>query len=167
MILILKMINCSGERIRTFDLQVYIPEGPDALYQFHNTRYLLTHGDMLGRGGDGIIGAIGPITRGDHKRRSRNSGIGLHYDVLLCGHFHQLMMLRTKIVNGSLKGMDEYSYTQAFGYELPMQACWWTHPRRGITMSCPIFCSNGEIADAVEAQDKDWVQFHSSATKVA
>lgn len=29
--------------------------------------YLLTHGDQF-RGGDGVIGALGPIIRGDHKK---------------------------------------------------------------------------------------------------
>lgn len=141
-------------------VQFYIPQGPDALYQVYSTKYLLTHGDMLGRGGDGLIGPIGPITRGDHRRRTRNSGLGLGYDVLICGHFHQLMMLRSRIVNGSLKGLDEYSYTQAFGYEPPMQALWLTHPSWGVTATYPIFCSEKEIEKAVTDHKKSWVSWH-------
>lgn len=141
-------------------VQFFIPQGPDALYSVFSTRYLLTHGDMLGRGGDGLIGPIGPITRGDHRRRTRNSGLGLGYDVLICGHFHQLMMLRSRIVNGSLKGLDEYSFTQAFGYEPPMQALWMTHPTLGVTASYPIFCSGTEVAKAVEDHEKGWVAWH-------
>ena len=81
----------------------YIPDGPDAYYKIYNHKYLLTHGDKLGKGGDGIIGAIGPIIRGDVKKRSRNAQIDQEYDTLMCGHFHQLMMLERVIVNGSLK----------------------------------------------------------------
>lgn len=55
------------------------------------------------------IRALGPIIRGDHKKRSRNSQIDLGYDTLLLGHWHQLIMLQRLIVNGSLKGYDEYA----------------------------------------------------------
>lgn len=143
-------------------VQFFIPEGPDALYQVHNVKYLLTHGDSLGRGGDGLIGPIGPITRGDHRRRTRNTGLGLSYDVLICGHFHQLMMLRSRIINGSLKGLDEYAYTQAFGYEPPMQALWLTHPKRGITYSTPVFCSDSETNKILESSKTSWISYYNN-----
>jgi hypothetical protein len=38
----------------------------DVHYRVYGVRFLLNHGDMLGvKGGDGIIGAIGPIMRGE------------------------------------------------------------------------------------------------------
>ena len=40
------------------------------------------NGDQF-RGGDGMVGALGPILRGDHKKRSRNGQIGLEYDTML------------------------------------------------------------------------------------
>ena len=146
-------------------IQFFIPEGPDALYQVHGVKYLLTHGDNLGRGGDGLIGPIGPITRGDHRRRTRNSGLGLSYDTLICGHFHQLMMLRSRIVNGSLKGLDEYAYTSAFGYEPPMQALWMTHPKRGITYSTPVFCMDAETQKQIHQAQPKWISFYNNPTK--
>lgn len=76
-----------------------IPDGPDALYSIYGYRYLLTHGDQF-RGGDGVIGALGPIIRGDHRKRSRNSQVDMAYDTMLLGHWHQYMHLTRLIVNG-------------------------------------------------------------------
>jgi len=114
-----------------------IPDGSDAHYVVFGHRYLLTHGDQF-RGGDGMIGALGPIIRGDHRKRSRNAQIDTEYDTLLLGHWHQLIQLQRLIVNGSLKGYDEYAYQSNFPYEPPRQALWLTHPEHGITFSAPI-----------------------------
>lgn len=116
----------------------YIPDAPDAAYKVYNHRYLLTHGDQF-RGGDGIIGPIGPLMRGDNKKRSRNSQVGADYDTMIAGHFHTLMMLPKLIVNGSLKGYDEYAYNGNFSFELPAQALWLTHPELGMTISMPVY----------------------------
>ena len=114
-----------------------IPDGPDAYYRIYNYRYLLTHGDQF-RGGDSMIGALGPLTRGDHKKRSRNAQIDMEYDTMICGHWHQYIHLTRLIVNGSLKGYDEYAYNNNFGFEVPQQALWLTHPKYGITFRMPV-----------------------------
>jgi hypothetical protein len=114
-----------------------IPNGSDAIYKIFNHTYLLTHGDQF-RGGDGMIGALGPIIRGDHKKRSRQTQIGASYDTMILGHWHQLIQLQRLIVNGSLKGYDEYAFTNNFSYEPPRQALWITHPHKGITFSMPV-----------------------------
>ena len=114
-----------------------IPDGSDAYYTIYGHRYLLTHGDQF-RGGDGVIGALGPIIRGDHKKRSRNAQIDQEYDTMLLGHWHQLIQLQRLIVNGSLKGYCEYAYSNNFGFEPPRQALWITHPQHGITFSCAV-----------------------------
>ena len=118
-------------------IRFLIPDGPDAYYRIFNHRYLLTHGDQF-RGGDGMIGALGPIIRGDHKKRSRNAQIDMEYDTMLLGHWHQLIYLNRLIVNGSLKGMDEYAYSNNFPFEQPQQALWITHPTHGINWSMPV-----------------------------
>lgn len=115
----------------------FIPDGPDALYRIYGHRYLLTHGDQF-RGGDSMIGALGPLTRGDHKKRSRNAQIDMEYDTMICGHWHQYIHLTRLIVNGSLKGYDEYAYNSNFGFEVPQQALWLTHPKYGITFRMPV-----------------------------
>ena len=128
-----------------------IPEGPDALFRVYSHRYLLTHGDQF-RGGDGMIGALGPIIRGDHKKRSRNSQIGMEYDTLLLGHWHQLIQMQRLIVNGSLKGYDEYAQDGNFGFEPPRQALWITHPEKGITFQMPVL-----VEDNLEKCGLNWV----------
>lgn len=121
----------------------YIPDGSDAFYKIYATRYLATHLDQF-RGGDGMIGALGPIIRGDHKKRSRNGQIDMSYDVLIGGHWHQYMHLTRLIVNGSLKGYDEYAWANNFGYEKAQQALWLTHPTRGVTFRMPVYCDRDE-----------------------
>jgi hypothetical protein len=115
-----------------------IPDGPDAYYRIFNHHYLLTHGDQF-RGGDGMIGALGPIIRGDHKKRSRNSQIDMEYDTMLIGHWHQYVHLNRLIVNGSIKGYDEYAYNNNFGFEPPQQALWITHPQWRMTFRMPVY----------------------------
>jgi hypothetical protein len=115
----------------------YIPDGPDAFYRIYEHKYLLTHGDQF-RGGDGIIGALGPLTRGNQKKHSRNSQIDMAYDTMICGHWHQDIFLRRLIVNGSTKGYDEYAYAGNFGFEPPSQQLWVTHPKYRITYRMPV-----------------------------
>lgn len=134
----------------------YIPNGPDALFKIFGTRYLLTHGDQF-RGGDGMIGALGPILRGDHKKRSRNSQVGHEYDILLMGHWHQLIQLRKLIVNGSLKGYDEYGNANNFSFEPPAQALWITHPTHGVTISMPVY-----VDSAKQQESSQWVSWKSA-----
>lgn len=131
-----------------------IPDGPDAYYKIYNHRYLLTHGDQF-RGGDSMIGCLGPIIRGDHKKRSRNAQIDMEYDTMLLGHWHQYIHHARVIVNGSLKGYDEYAYNNNFGFELPRQALWVTHPKYGITYAMPV---QVEKHDA-PAAGTSWVSF--------
>ena len=58
---------------------------------------------------------------------------------MLLGHWHQLIQLERLIVNGSLKGYDEYAYSNNFGFEPPRQALWLTNHDHGITFSIPIY----------------------------
>lgn len=130
-----------------------IPDGTDAHWAVFGHRYCLTHGDQF-RGGDGMIGALGPIARGDHKKRSRNGQIDLGFDTLLMGHWHQLMMLQRFIVNGSLKGYDEYADANNFGFEVPQQALWITHADHGITFSMPV-----HLEEPRRKVERDWVKW--------
>ena len=116
----------------------YIPDGSDAYYKIYDHAYLLTHGDQF-RGGDGMIGCLGPILRGDHKKRSRNAQIDMDYDTMIMGHWHQYIHHSRVIVNGSLKGYDEYAYNNNFGFEPPQQALWLTHPKNGQTYRMPVY----------------------------
>jgi len=128
-----------------------IPDGPDAYYKIYDHAYLLTHGDQF-RGGDGMIGCLGPILRGDHKKRSRNAQVDMEYDTMIMGHWHQYIHHSRVIVNGSLKGYDEYAYTNNFGFEPPQQALWLTHPKYGQTYRAPVYVDKYR-----EPAKTDWV----------
>lgn len=138
-------------------IQFLIPEGADAYFKVFSHRYLLTHGDNLGvKGGDGIIGVIGPILRGNVKTSLSSSRVGLDYDTLLCGHFHQYTPLSQVIVNGNLKGFDEYAHLRLRAVpEPPQQALWLQHSEHGIIAHLPVYCE----PKAVTNTPKDWVIF--------
>jgi hypothetical protein len=129
----------------------HIPDGPDAYYRIYDHRYLLTHGDQF-RGGDGVIGPLGPIIRGDHRKRSRNSQISQEYDTMIMGHFHSYMQMERLIVNGSLKGYDEYAYAGMFPFEVPQQALWLTHPKHRITYRMPV-----KLTEIAQVKRTSWV----------
>ena len=136
-----------------------VSAGPDLLFQTYGTRHLLTHGDRLGRGGDGLIGMLGPVTRGDHKRRTRNAAVDLPYDTLVAGHWHQYTPGQRRIVNGSLIGFNEYAWTEGFAPEPPQQALWLVHPDRGITFHVPIACDKPKT----RRQANEWVAWSQAA----
>lgn len=99
----------------------------------------LMHGDQF-KGGDGIIGPLGPITRGDVKKRYSSAMMPgkKGYDILALGHFHQATYQRRLIVNGSLKGYDEFALAQNFPWEPPIQMAWTVHPKYGVNWLMPI-----------------------------
>lgn len=134
-------------------VQFYIPDGSDALYRIYGTRYLLTHGDQF-RGGDGIIGPLGPITRGEQKKNTRNAAVGQDYDVMEFGHFHTRMITARLRGNGSLKGYDEYAHSNNFKFEPASQNFWMTHPDHGITFDAPVYGDGTSIKKVTKV---DWV----------
>jgi hypothetical protein len=58
------------------------------------------------------------------------------------GHWHQYLPSPSLIVNGSMKGLDEYAFINNFGHEVPQQAMAIITPEHGITVQAPIFCQN-------------------------
>jgi hypothetical protein len=134
----------------------YVPSGADAYYSVAGRRFLLTHGDNLGvKGGDGIIGSLGPILRGDFKIRNANTSYGQPYDTLIIGHWHQYLPLERVIVNGSLKGYDEFAkLALRAAPETPRQALWFVHPEHGVTCHWPV---NVEAPRAAATAAK-WVE---------
>ena len=137
-------------------IQLSIPDTGEALYRVYHHRYMAVHGDDLGvRGGDGIIGAIGPIMRGEIKVRHSQAEIGRDYDTLLMGHWHQTLWLQRAIVNNCLKGYDEYARRMLRAVPAPpSQALWFNHPKHGITARWEVFLEGREMAS-----DAAWVSW--------
>lgn len=115
-----------------------VAEGADLRYDIYDTKMLLTHGDQF-KGGNGIGGVTMPIARGAYKKAQQYQAMGDPFDHMILGHFHQLIQQRQFIVNGSLKGYDEFAQTMAFLPEPPAQALWITTPERGITAQYPVY----------------------------
>lgn len=137
------LLYCQLERHFANDPRVtfLIPGEADAHFSVYGHRYMLTHGDSMGvKGGDGMIGLLGPVTRGTIKLRNSESQIGRDFDTVVLGHWHQYLPMPGCIVNGSLKGYDEYArlFLRA-RYQEPIQALWFTHPERGVTFHVPVF----------------------------
>lgn len=143
-------------------VQFMIPEGADALFNVYHHRYMLTHGDSLGvKGGDGIIGALGPILRGALKTHRSQSQIDKEYDTMLIGHWHQPLWLPGVIVNNSLKGYDEYAMLALRApYSRPSQMLWFNHPTHGVTAKWEVY-----LEPPLEKLDRsaEWVSWKQAA----
>lgn len=125
------------------NVRVHVSEAADVQYDLYGHVYRLTHGDQF-RGGDGIAGKWPTLFRGDFKKRKRSVKTGGGgYNTLMMGHWHSYGVLDGLIVNGSLKGYDEYAYIANFDYEPPTQGLWCTHPDYGMTAQWPVY-SDGE-----------------------
>lgn len=121
-----------------------LPDETDILLKVYGHRFLLTHGDSLGvKGGDGIIGALGPIARGFVKLRTAEGQVGRDFDTLVMGHWHQYIPRGDAlpvIVNGTLKGYDEYARTMLRArYARPSQALWLISPKHGIAAQWAVY----------------------------
>ena len=105
-----------------------VATGADLMVDVQDTTYLLTHGDQA-RGGGGIGGIWPPLMRLVARKRNNTD-----FDYMVLGHFHQLIMAPSSgfLLNGSLKGYDEYAAIENFAYEVPQQALWINVPEKGI-----------------------------------
>ncbi len=137
-----------------------IPEGPDVNFNVLGHRFMLTHGDALGvKGGDGIIGALGPIARGAVKVGRAQARGGRAFDTLMFGHWHTYIPrgeASPVAVNGTLKGFDEFAHTiLRVPYSRPSQSLFFVHADHGITAQWQVYLEGKE-----RAQDSaTWVSF--------
>lgn len=142
-------------------IQFQITESMDLSYKLYDTTYLLTHGDQFS-GGNGIAGIYSPVMKGHYKKQLQQVEMtDTFFDWLIMGHFHQYIFGNGVIVNGSMKGYDEYAVSKNFTPEEPKQAFWVTTPEKGVTMSMPIFC---------QSDDESWkneASFESSMVQMS
>lgn len=125
----------------------------DTQFKLYNTTYRLTHGDQF-RGGGGIQGALSPWMIGDYRKRKRQQAINNSYDYMLMGHWHELAWIKGIVVNGSIKGYDEYAYRNNFQFQLPQQALWINHPDHGMIHWMPVF-----LEDNIKNRVVEWCSF--------
>lgn len=120
-----------------------IPDGSDAQYQVYGTNFLLTHGDQF-RGGTGISGVYAPLMLGSHRKQRRQAQVKKAFDVMIMGHWHWYMHAEDMIINGSVKGYDEFASQLNLPYQGPKQALFLNHPDYGITYRMPVLCDSYE-----------------------
>lgn len=142
---------------KTKNIQFLIASEADAYFSVFGHRYLLTHGDSLGvKGGDGIIGAMGPIMRGALKVGRSEAQIGRDIDTIVMGHWHQYLTLPGVIVNNCLIGYNEYARLALRApFSRPSQALWFTHPEHGITARWEVFLEPKQTVH----NEKIWVEW--------
>ena len=130
-------------------------ESFDNYFRVYDTKFLLTHGDHLGTGGGGgVIGLLGPVYRGVQRVKATYSDLNQPVDIVVMGHWHQYISLIDEfIVNGSLKGYDEYAIGLRLKPQSPVQAMWFVHPAHGITFTTPIF-TEGSI---LKSPERSWL----------
>lgn len=121
-------------------ITISVPDDGEQIVPVAGTRYHLLHGHQLGvKGGDGIIGALGPITRGAVKVGGANRSLGRDADVMVIGHYHTTLWLPKVIVGGTLKGYDEYARVSRFTYEPASQLLWFSHAKWGPNSPLRVF----------------------------
>jgi hypothetical protein len=125
--------------------EVIVCDDIDYRFKVYNTRFLLTHGDAMGvKGGDGHVGAYGPIIRGYQKLKRQEASIGRDFDVMVQGHWHQAIGWSPAlpvITNGTLKGFDEFARTiLRASWALPSQMLWMVSPKHGICDQKIVYC---------------------------
>lgn len=132
----------------------------EVAYRVFNMRFLAMHGDMMGvKGGDGIIGAIGPIMRGEVKVRGWADSVGVGFDHMEIGHYHQSLFLPRLTVANTLKGPCEYSKLALRApISAPSQPLKFVHPKYGITSRWEI-----KVDPHHEAEKSAWVSVFDPA----
>ena len=116
-----------------------IPRSMDAEFVVYGRRFSVEHGDAF-KGGDGQVGAYGPAKRGTMRKLTQAQAEGKPLDYLLVGHFHQYIPAASQqfVMNGSVKGYDEYARTWHFKPEPAQQALMVCTPEHGITVQAPV-----------------------------
>ena len=121
---------------------IHVSNSPDMRFDIFKKRFLLSHGNTLGGGGQGIAGILPLLYRGNYKKQEKATSLNNSYDVLLIGHYHQSLFLNKIIVNGTTKGPDEYSVNVLnIPYEAPSQNLFIVDKKYNeITYKMAVFC---------------------------
>jgi len=117
-----------------------ITTAPGQVYPIYDTVFHQSHGDAF-RSAGGVGGLYPSMLKHILRLDSMWGTQGHKIDCHLFGHWHQYLSGPNFIVNGSLKGYDEYARANAFGYELPRQALAIVTPERGIVQQMPVYAT--------------------------
>jgi predicted phosphodiesterase len=131
--------NWLADSLRADDRITFsISPSSDQILKVYDTKLLLVHGDGF-RGGGGVGGIYPSMLKYLHRQQGMWAAAGENWDYCLMGHWHSLMWGQNFIVNGSLKGYDEYARRNGFGFEKARQALFLVTPERGITTQTAVY----------------------------
>jgi len=115
-----------------------ITTAPGQVYDIYDTTFHQVHGDAF-RSGGGVGGIYPAMLKYLLRMDALWATHGRPVDVHLLGHWHTYLTGPNFIVNGSLKGYDEYAKRSGFGFEPPRQALAVVTPERGIVQQMPVY----------------------------
>lgn len=108
-----------------------ITKAPEQLIEVYNTRFLLSHGDGF-RSAGGVGGLYPSMLKWLLRKHQLYSTTKKDFDFALIGHWHQDLWGQDFVVNGSLKGYDEYARHGGFTFGRASQQLFTVSPERGI-----------------------------------
>lgn len=117
-----------------------ISTSPEQLISIYDTRFLLSHGDGF-RSQGGVGGLYPSMLKWLYRKHHLYSQTKNDFDYALIGHWHQLLWGPDFVVNGSLKGYDEYAKDGGFGWQPPQQALFTVTPERGLVQRLSVFAT--------------------------
>lgn len=119
-----------------------IPETIDAGFQVYDWRFSMEHGEEYQKNNPGTseIGSLGPVKRGTLRKARQLEAEGKPFHYNLVAHFHQLVPapLQGFVMNGSIKGYDQFARGLHLKPELAQQALLVCTPEHGLTTSMPV-----------------------------
>jgi hypothetical protein len=115
-----------------------ITTAPGQVYPIYGTIFHQSHGDAF-RSAGGIGGLYPSMLKHIHRLDAMWGAQSVSVDCHLFGHWHQYLSGPNFIVNGSLKGYDEYARSAAFRPEPARQALAVVTPERGIVQQMPVY----------------------------
>lgn len=135
--LLVNMLAKEFKKDQRVDFQ--INDEADSYFEVYGRGQLLTHGDQV-TGGAGIGGIWPPIKRMQARKAQNYMSMGKPFETMWLGHWHQYISSPGMVVNGAMKGADEYARINNFPFEEPQQALAVMTPEHGITIQTPVFC---------------------------
>jgi hypothetical protein len=114
------------------NITIELPAGFEQIVKVYDKNILLFHGDGIPSNMPGV--PWGGIQRRTKELADTYHAMGTHIDHFACGHFHEANTVNQKriLMNGSIKGPDEYSMKRFGGGRPACQVLHTFHPTRGL-----------------------------------
>ena len=153
------------------NVKFHIPKSPFYLMDVENTRILMMHGDSI-KSWMGVPWY--GIERAVLRLRELLQGSNEHFDSVLLGHFHSRADLDhitgPIIINGSVKGGDEFSIGSLQTSNVPSQNLIYYHSSNGYLGGGPIYLSGADDRSELAFSDfltDTWSELEEEVTKKA